>query len=631
MLLGLAQVVGVSLAMGAVGLFAPVPVLLVHLAVAGIVLVRFPIRDEGRGEAGLGPPSPGGAAAVAVGVTLAVAAMVPAFLGRATTQVETRHYHVANLASWVDRGSIWPLPFQNPGFATATHPGNGELLGAWASLPTHGDEVAYLGNVAFGLLAVLAVALLVRQLGGRPGLGAVAALAVIAAPNIFMKQAYSLTTDFPAAAGIMAAVALIHRAGADGARRVGAGTPGEPEGLRPWMGLAGIALGLGVGSKYTALAPAILVVAYAAVRLRPRSALGWLLPGLAVLALPWFLRNAIATGNPIFPQGVEALGLPGYRSPLESVSTPIGLHLVTLNGGALGRWAEALARNWGPGFLLLPAGIAAGLARRRDGHDRLAPALLAAGFFVAYLVLPFTGDEPLMASNTRYALPSLLLAGSVAAAAAPRALVWAVSGSALAFGGWQMVTAPRRAELDLGWWWLAAVAGGAVAGAAWLRSREARAASGAIGRWRPRPALAAMAVMAASGLAASSLVGIAIRRQTPTSLEEAAGTIRLRYGEPFAVVGAFDLRSLLGRRLDLSMRTISAGGATGEEPYRDAAAFEAALDASGLRVLVIAPGNDVSMPPGWLPAPEEWCDVGGSLRERIYVRRSAGESCPPEP
>lgn len=76
--------------------------------------------------------------------------------------------------------------------------------------------------------------------------------------------------------------------------------------------LAAIFLGLAAGSKYTGLqtiAVCALVLVVAAVVLR----IGWkeatLTVGLAILiASPWYVRNAVQVGNPVFPFFYEQLG-----------------------------------------------------------------------------------------------------------------------------------------------------------------------------------------------------------------------------------------------------------------------------------------------------------------------------------
>ncbi|MGH2725426.1 MAG: glycosyltransferase family 39 protein, partial [Actinomycetota bacterium] len=244
-LFGITQAVVVPLALAELGILARFPVTIVHLALLAGVLNLVP-----RGEpASAGPPSLAGRLSAALGAGLLVWAAVPALRALQTTHGETRHYHVANLATWLQRKTIWTLPFQNPGVPTATHPGNAEMFGLWLVLPSHGDQFAYLMILPFALLAVLACASIARDLGGDAGWGALCATALLAAPHVFGTGAFTLASDLPAAAGLTTGVALLLRARA------------EPE-RRSWVVLAGLALGLGLGSKYTVLLPTAAVLGW---------------------------------------------------------------------------------------------------------------------------------------------------------------------------------------------------------------------------------------------------------------------------------------------------------------------------------------------------------------------------------
>jgi hypothetical protein len=76
-----------------------------------------------------------------------------------------------------------------------------------------------------------------------------------------------------------------------------------------WM-LAGILAGLALGTKYTAAIT--LVAAMPAVMLPTRGAHSKHLAMFIVVALgvasPWLVRNAVATGNPVFPMAMDLLG-----------------------------------------------------------------------------------------------------------------------------------------------------------------------------------------------------------------------------------------------------------------------------------------------------------------------------------
>lgn len=77
--------------------------------------------------------------------------------------------------------------------------------------------------------------------------------------------------------------------------------------LRPfrWMAASGLATGLACGCKYTAIpmAAAPLLIATIIIGMKRRS---WMMPvaffiGTALAFAPWMIKNAVFTGNPIFP------------------------------------------------------------------------------------------------------------------------------------------------------------------------------------------------------------------------------------------------------------------------------------------------------------------------------------------
>lgn len=107
------------------------------------------------------------------------------------------------------------------------------------------------------------------------------------------------------------------------------------------VGLAGLFAGAAAEMKYTGAAAALVIGAAAAVllrdRLRPRHLVAFAAPAIAV-ALPWYVKNAVQTGNPVYPllfgavnedatRDVEAV-LEGYghgRSASDVLLLPVRL------------------------------------------------------------------------------------------------------------------------------------------------------------------------------------------------------------------------------------------------------------------------------------------------------------------
>ena len=208
---------------------------------------------------------------------------------------------------------------------------------------------------------------------------------------------------------------------------------GECRRLAP-LALAGLALGLGLGTKFSLL-PAGLVITVAAAVMLARSKAAWMeyedaLPGVvntrrnqrfllisflvyAVAILPgcgfWLLRNMIIAGNPLFP--VSLFGLNGY-TPEEIVG--IGDTLSSLGFGRfLLPWTEAIHRSIldhgvGPLFtgFLLPLLLLRPLLRRFDGREPNRGMDLIYYVALGSIILFLITDTPL----ARYGIVGFMLA-----------------------------------------------------------------------------------------------------------------------------------------------------------------------------------------------------------------------------
>ncbi len=144
--------------------------------------------------------------------------------------------------------------------------------------------VGALAPLALGLIAAAAVFGAARRLAG----GRVAALALA----IFLVQPFAVwvaTSSF-VEPGIAAAVALSLWNLVELVRR--------PSTQAAW--LVGLFAWAAAGMKYTGVVGAGLIVLAAAVAVR-RPRLVVPLAASALVALPWYVRNAVETGNPLFP------------------------------------------------------------------------------------------------------------------------------------------------------------------------------------------------------------------------------------------------------------------------------------------------------------------------------------------
>ncbi len=634
-LLILAQAVGIPLALGALGLLHPPLVVVTHLAVLGLASWR--LRRRGRASAGDLRAIPAGArawhttdlAGVAAGTAYLFLGVASSLRRARSLDFDTKEYHLSNLASWLQRGSLWHLPYAQPGSVTATHPGNGEMMGLWLALPTHGDELVYLAPMLFAPLCILAAAVLVRELRGgergAAGLGALAAVAVLAAPIYLGTQVDSLSTDLPAAAGLLGGVALLFVA-----RRGNRSAT---------VALAGISIGLGLGAKYTAVVPAAVIVAVAVLILRRRSDWWLLVPGVATFAAPWFVRNLVATGNPLFPQDLKVVD--GGVTPYNVLNTSI-LHQILDGRSAIVRsWIGLAADLVGPVLLIVPFALVVAVVRPGRASDRRGLGLLAvvsAGALLAYMATPVTGGGPtgldfIIASCFRYGLVGVLLTVVCSAIVlGPRLGVTGLTAAVL-WDGWQAHTVvDLRGDLQIGAALLAVavvVAGLVLAALCWGGGR---------------PGLERIGAASAGGLVAvAALVGgfAVIHRSDRGTQLSTLERLAQSFGPDRAavVVGVGDLRAVLGPRLERPLLGVSRGGRANETPFTDDAqlvhhflggpaprssselrsALDAAVAATGADLLIVGRGNPVARPDDWVPD-NTWCLVGSDPEGAVFVR-----------
>jgi hypothetical protein len=193
---------------------------------------------------------------------------------------------------------------------------------------------------------------------------------------------------------------------------------------RQWLaevGVAGAALGLAAGTKLNAL-PVVVLLAFAVVVLAAKdrrvAALAIAAPAVLTGGF-WYIRDWIAVGSPVPDLNLTVAGHGFHVVPYPEVK-PYAYTVAHYLGN------ETVIRNWfEPGLravwtgqwrvigVLIVLGIVVSLSDR-SWLRRLLAVVVAVGF-IAYVVTPTTaiGDPNapiLFATNTRYALPSIVLA-----------------------------------------------------------------------------------------------------------------------------------------------------------------------------------------------------------------------------
>ncbi len=617
-----AVVVCVLQAAGFAGLLRAGLALLAGAAVWGLVA-----------RGGAAPPVPARARAPALALVpaaLALAALAVQ-LGRALSTVPVEwdglSYHLFFPAHYLQEGAIVQLALGRPIDQAAFYPQNAELLGALLMALVRSDLLVAAAMVAWTGLAGLATGRLARDLGASPVAATVAGALAATLPALLSRAASSYVEPLLTFA-VVAAVLFTRRAleAEAGAQRMVA------------CALAGLAIGLAAGTKFTAL-PWLaalggslvlgLVPARAGAR-RGAAAAVW--AGAAALpAAGWLVRNAIVAGNPLYPaplfglryldrvdlrwQGSSAwakrerlaeldlfgdalFGLPPDRHPTMTLG-PFALAALILAGVTLG---------W-----ILP-GIR---ARLREGQPARAVALAVAPLalvvgVVTWLATPFWFNIGLLRSLVRTAAPTAALAFALAARVLDhlRAPPLAIAlGGALAVAA-QIVRAGILRNLEpaataLG---AAAVALGAVATGAWTPAGRL-----VLGRWR-RPARAAaglgLLVLLLAGwwwreagresawLAPSPQDRFARAALAAERLAPGAATALFASDLNFEFLYLFQGRRLERRVLHLDPAPFAAGAAS--DP---SAAWLAAARAAGGDLLItsrwLAPGKEWPIEASW--------------------------------
>ena len=293
-----------------------------------------------------------------------------------------------------------------------------------AAFVLRGDVLARLVNAAFGVLTALAVFTAGRRLFAR-SVGVWSALLFVTMPltATLMIRAW---VEFALTLYVVLAVLAV-LAWRDG-------------GARSWLALGAVMAGFAAGTKLTGLlVPALLASLVLGYAWRRGAAL---MPALAttvkfgliaaVVASPCYLRNAVATGNPIFPFGYAvfdgrnwspeaARGLDAYYAAYrESQAAKRGAHAYRSSWEALRfPWDATMAPHSfeesgrsaydiGPFILAFAPGV---LLLGRQPRAWVVTAL--AGTYGATVVLA-------MWAHPRYVHPALLLLLLVAVAVAER-------------------------------------------------------------------------------------------------------------------------------------------------------------------------------------------------------------------
>lgn len=398
------------------------------IAAAGQALPRDP-QEEGSAEGApalLGGTTPLRRSALAT-LWLAVAAVggerLSAALRDPPLSWDSLGYHLALATEWLQTGALGPLyhPFAPH---TGYFAGSGELFSLWALLPFGNDLLVGLPNFAFLGLGALALYRIARECGASPRAAAVLAPLYLLTPAVARVAATSYVEPalnaflFTALAYVLAYLRTQ-----------------RPQALF----LSLLALGLAVGTKFTALAYTAVLLAPLAVltgRALRRGTVSrratWLALTCGVLCCAlggyWYARNVALGGNPVYPNEVKVAGLELFAGvPIHhgGVALDSGYRIAnalvdaarqgTLVASVLGTQAPASHElGLGPkivaltffAFWALGWLVAQGRWRWRGGLATMAAVYL--GFGCLVLATP-VWQVDWLASNIRFAVPAMAL------------------------------------------------------------------------------------------------------------------------------------------------------------------------------------------------------------------------------
>lgn len=324
---------------------------------------------------------------------------------------DTLWYHGPFAARIAQTGSFLPLHFTDTQYLNWFYPENSELLHA-------------AGNTLFGFdllspwigIAWLGLALCAAWAIGRPyGASALTLTAVSCAlvgSALVPRSAGNAATDIQPIALMLAAAAILINSAASSK-----GNTGRQKLPTAAIAVAGLALGVALGTKLTMLVPAVFlglgILVWASAGARWKSLAVWAVAVL-VPSVVWFARNLAYSGNP-FP--FNSLGpLPAPDRGLEGRDPFSVAHYLFDSSTAVETsfFRDGLVVNlghlWPLIVLAAVAGCVLALVRGTSAARAVAIACLVGG--IAYVFTPLTAAGPegspiAFEINFRYLLPSL--------------------------------------------------------------------------------------------------------------------------------------------------------------------------------------------------------------------------------
>ena len=359
------------------------------------------------------------------GVAIYVIALLVALGDEPATNVDTTTFHLPGVGSWIQTGSIWQIDQFVADQAHGNYPNTGNVVELFAVLPWQSDFLIRFVALPFLLATALATYGIGRELRAPQGAAALLAALAVSLPAVTIFAVERPVPDAIAVAGLSTGAFFLLR-------------HNRTE-LRSELVVAGLALGLGFGTKWYGVSAAVAIVTvWTLARLvSRRGAAAVTRQSLLVLGLVlatggiWLLRNWIESGNPVFPVGVSVLGLEVFDAPPDFIREAY-LHTIASYATDAAAWKDHILPAYRE-FLAFPgAFLAAGLAVtlasfRADALRDARPAAAAVGagagaiaLAIVYAVTPGSalgpeGSPGGAGVNSRYLVPAIPLAAGVCA------------------------------------------------------------------------------------------------------------------------------------------------------------------------------------------------------------------------
>jgi hypothetical protein len=354
------------------------------------------------------------------------------------TDIDLLGFHLPGVARFIQTGTVWQVDQFLPGFATAQYPNNGEMLMLAFVAPWHDLAFARIPGIVFFAVTGAGVYALALELGAtRAGAAIFGAVALAVEP--LSNFALSGLLDDITLAGL--AIGLVFLVRYTRTRRRGE------------LALAGLALGLSLGTKWFGLtASAVVVLVWLAATAIARQPLvriardtGLLLATMAAGGGFWLVRNIVESGNPLYPKPISVFGVQLFAGSRGDVIDRFGYSIVNYLGhpGILRRFIyPGFKTQLGIAGLVLAAGVVIALLqwllRRHDPSTLLllALALVTIGICITYVITPGTAygpkNDPIEGPVTlRWLMPAVVTGAALTAAVATRLGRW----------GWVLVLA----------------------------------------------------------------------------------------------------------------------------------------------------------------------------------------------